>query len=172
MLNPTFKLKTRDFTKNFFDTTERCVNKNLRHFALYVRKVARSSIKPANKHSKATQAAFIKGPKGEVYSRPGDPPLSKMGLLKDNIFSVEDKARKSFLVGAEKLNRPSKAPEVLELGGKMLVKTGKGIHQKVVAKYMRKRPYMGPALQKSLGALPRIFKDSLVSHTFDATLVA
>lgn len=83
------------------------------------------------------------------HSKPGQPPLSHTGLLKDNIFFDFDLSRHQLLVGPAIIPHPTGAPRVLEFGG---------INNK--GHYVEKRPYMGPALMKNLHIIPASMRQS------------
>lgn len=84
-----------------------------------------------------------------AVSRPGSPPSSHVGTLRDNIFFSYDTASKSVVVGpaltatarrAQPLGG-STVPSLLEVGGEAKRGT-RGL-------LYRPRPYMGPALDEA-----------------------
>lgn len=154
----TFDLKLNDFQKGFVDTTkqdtDRGVNRGLMYMGGFIRTVAKRSIKPAARHPKKAQAGFLKGLGGEVYSQPGQPPLSKIGLLRDNIFYAWVSATRSVVIGPAKLNGRGNVPAALELGGPCTTTAltfEKGRRKFVLRTFMmRARPYMRPALKEAM----------------------
>ena len=147
-----------DFQKMFIDTTMKRaksgMQRGLMHMGGYIAKTTKNSIKPAEKHSQKAQTALrhamhLRGA-SEVYSQPGQPPLSKLGLLRNNIRYGWEEATKSVVIGPVKFNGRGNAPAALELGIPTLVRVGKGSKTKMVMIPMRARPYMRPALAKAM----------------------
>ena len=130
----------------------------LLRFGAYVRTTAKRSIK---------QAPFLaKKERGEErtdfrkkYSKPGQPPFSRSGKLKKFISFGYDPAKRSVVIGPERLfgKRKGDAPSLLEYGGTASVKIGK---KKRNARYSA-RPYMGPAFNKEQVKLPALWRDSI-----------
>lgn len=77
-------------------------------------------------------------------SRPGDPPRSKTGLLRNFIFYSWDPASQSVIVGAQRLSGKGlgQAPARLEHGD-------------------RNRPFMVPALQTGKSKLPELWRGAI-----------
>lgn len=95
-------------------------------------------------------------------SKPGDPPFSQTGLLRDNIFFAFDPARRSVVVGAARLGRSTGAPETLEFGGATVIerrRNGRTVRRTV---RIDARPYMAPALAKQASKLPEQLRNSVV----------
>lgn len=104
----------------------------------YVRTVAKRSIRRR------------KGP-----SRPGQPPHSHVGLLRDQIFYAYDPRRESVVVGPRVFHEARDVPGVLEFGGTLPV----GPRGRA-ARYPA-RPYMGPALERSEPKLAEFWRNSV-----------
>lgn len=171
-----FELDMSAFKRRFIDTTKsRAVDgakRGLMYMGGFIAKVAKNSIKPAQRHSKLAQSKFVKGLGGEVYSQPGQPPLSKLELLRDNIrYGWEDITR-SVVIGPVKFGRGN-APAALELGIPTLIKTGHGAQVKMVMVPMRARPYMHPALAIAMRPenIKRFF-DKILSPTGQTVEIA
>jgi len=119
-------------------TTRRVLSK----FGAFVRRTARSSIR-----------------KRKRISEPGSPPSSHSGLLKKFIFFGYDPAKRSVVIGPERLSQSGRgeAPHLLEYGGTGTVeRRGKRRRAKV-----RARPFMGPAFEKEESKLAAMWRDSI-----------
>lgn len=138
----------------FFDTAavKRVVDagtrKVLSKFGAFVRREAKSSIRPGGKKHKA--------------SLPGQPPRSQSGLLKRFLFFGYDTSTQSVVVGPAKLGgvKGKDAPHTLEYGGSaesssFYTKNTKRVH-------IAARPFMGPALNKNLPKLPAMWANSII----------
>lgn len=115
------KVKLNDVKSQFFDksitrTVDKGKKRGLGRVGGYMRKVVRRSIRKIGK-------------KG-VHSKPGNPPKSITGDLRNNIFYVFDAFKESVIVGAAKLNQVfwngagepqagGTVPQVLEEGGQI-----------------------------------------------------
>lgn len=153
MIGLTTKMRVQDFTRKFFDTTEKCVKKNLRRLGGTVRKIDRRSQRDR--------------PAGQV-SPVGSPPFAHTRLLKDFTFFAWDPLTKSVVVGPARLSGlRGDAPHALEHGGKSVTIVGWGLSRAPQEVLVRARPHTWPALQETMNRLDVIFKDSLVSHSFD-----
>lgn len=163
----------------------------LSKFGAFVRRSARSSIRPGGK-------------KG-IVSKPGEPPRSHEGSLRRFLNFAWDPRSQSLVVGPEKTNqvfftdamRPVKGtvPGVLEQGGNVTlveewigyrwvrrdlrrrgagaeVEALSGGRTNVFSGYRKRpvrrrtvhieaRPYMGPALKTNLGLLPPMWANSV-----------
>lgn len=148
--------------------------KFLRHAGNYTKKVAKNSIKTKRKKKKELTAEerqryeeqllawkIAGSPKGQrpkppitdEVSRPGRPPWSKTGLLKDHIYAVADMTTRSATVGPALLNGTSgEAPAALEFGGTVFSERFKA------AINIRPRPFMFPALRASQGKFPEMLR--------------
>ena len=135
-----------EITKLFFDKkavtsrTDKATRQVLSRFGAFVRRSARSSIRPR---------------KG--ISAPGSPPSSHTGLLKKFIFFGYDPRNRSVVIGPARLNQRGRgaAPSLLEYGG---MTAAKGKRKR--ARY-RPRPYMGPAFIKERIKMPALWRDSI-----------
>ena len=123
----------------------------LSKFGAYVRRSARSSIRPGGK-------------KGAV-SKPGEPPRSHVGWLREFIQFAWDSRKQSVVVGPARFagaTSAGHAPGTLERGGPVLLtsRSRKGrVRQRTVR--IAPRPYMGPALKTNLGVLPPMWANSV-----------
>lgn len=161
-----FDLTIRAAKGNFFDrpkviaAVDKGRLKYLRQGGGMVRLTARRSIRnaPQKKQSELTDEEKTryaialwkakkegrKRPKRPLRSsKPGAPPFSVTGLLKQFLFFSFDPQTKTTVVGPAKLNKPSGAPERLEYG----------------ADDMESRPFMRPALEKVAPKLEGLWKD-------------
>ena len=171
----TFDLKMNDFKKRFVDTTkQRAVDgtqRGLMYMGGYIARTAKNSIKPAEKHPKKMRAQFVRGNKNfnaadEVYSKPGEPPLSKLGFLRENIRYGWEAPIRAVVIGPVKFNGRGNAPAALELGIPSQVWIGRGANRRMVTVPMRARPYMMPALKKALEKknMDKFFAKFMDSH--------
>jgi stalled ribosome alternative rescue factor ArfA len=141
------RLTLKEAKANFFDSTkvQRAVDaaerQTLRKFGSLVRLRARHSIRKRRK-----------------VSKPGNPPHSHVGLLRNGILFAYDERRKTVVIGAVLLRPWSQVPALLEYGG-----YGKRIKKNRPGKgaYWRARPYMRPAFEKELSRMPEMFRNSL-----------
>jgi hypothetical protein len=139
-----------DASRTFFtsEVVIRAVSRGARavlsRFGAFVRQRARSSIR-----------------RRKGVSVPGGPPSSHLGLLKRGIFFGFDVERRSVVVGPVPLaGRRAVAPRALEEGGISRVKSF-GRFGSWLAAYIRKRPYMQPALKAELPGLPGMWRNSV-----------
>jgi hypothetical protein len=116
----------------FFDSpavikaVDNTTRKILNRIGGMIRLTARRSIKKVSSHAAA--------------SKPGKPPLSHTGLLRNYIYYSFDPASRSVLVGPVALRAKGKnVPHTLEYSGPARIK-GKNVR-------IAARPYMGPALK-------------------------
>jgi len=111
--------------------------RGLNYLGAYCRKVARHSMKRSAKPS-----------------LPGQPPHTHVGLLKNAIFYAYDRERRCVVVGPLRIHRIAYAgvsvPHVLEYGGRSCVR---GRWVRIAA-----RPYMRPALAKTVENAPNLLK--------------
>ena len=141
------KINTHTFfyNKKVLRLLDKKTHSVFRRFGGYVRTVAKNSIKPVGK-------------KG-TPSKPGQPPKSRKGLLKNFIFYGFDLAKRSVIIGPQKIHGlKGKAPNVLEYGGNARNKSQKGhiTNAKVSA-----RPYMGPAFEKGKKKLSSLWANNV-----------
>ena len=136
----------------FFDrvTVRKAVDRGKRRAlsraGAFIRQRARTSIRPRKRSS-----------------RPGEPPSSHTGLLRRLILFGYDRQRDSVVVGPVGFKR-SRAPNVLEFGGRTVVETGrarKGQKRKKRTVRIAARPYMRPALEKERSTLPAVWRNSV-----------
>lgn len=167
MVNPSFNLNLDQFKKSFFsnvmDPVERMQRKNTEILAAQCRKAAKNSMKKAAKLSKKKQGLLKQGAGGEVYSNPGEPPLEKVGLLKEHLYYAWNAATKSAFIGPMKLNKMGSVPESLEHGKPTLIETGKKEQRKIIQVPVEARPFDRPALAKVMqpANLKRVYEKSL-----------
>ena len=129
----------RTSIKNKVDTATR---KRLSQFGAYVRQTARRSIR-----------------KQDRSSRPGQPPSSHTGLLKQFILFGYDSDRRSVVIGPVALARKSSdIPEILEYGGKVTIQWGKSRGKTVT---IEPRPFMGPAFDQELDRITSLWANSI-----------
>lgn len=112
------------------------------HFGAHVRKRARTSIRPRP---------------GRRRSLPGDPPFSRVGLLRRFILFAWDAKRQSVVIGPTLINKPTGAPEILEYGGETEIVTRRERRRISI----RPRPYMGPAFRAELPLLLALWRNSV-----------
>jgi len=142
MIQPLVMLKRIEWhARRVQQAARRSAMRNLAYLAAYVRKVARRSIKPG-KHS----------------SQPGRPPRSHTGVLRGSILYARSPADLTVIVGPQALpGRSGEATEALEHGGRATITSfGRRKTAQISA-----RPFMGPALEKSLPHLRRIWRDRI-----------
>jgi DNA replicative helicase MCM subunit Mcm2 (Cdc46/Mcm family) len=143
-----------DMKKFFFDRkavtsrTDKATRKVLSKFGAYTRTRSRTSIR-----------------KRKGTSRPGQPPYSHTGLLRDNIFFGYDPGKRSVVVGPEKLRKgKGEAPRLLEHGGTTTTRFFDSKRKKYGKRRrvrVEKRPYMQPAFDTELKQLPPKWRDSV-----------
>lgn len=135
-------MKINHFKNSFFDSqkvlasVDKATGAVLSRFGAFVRRTARSSIRKRRRESV-----------------PGQPPSNRTGLLKKFIFFGYERDSRSVVIGPAKLNQKTRAPSVLEYGGKTKVKDK---NVRIAA-----RPYMGPAFEKEKPKLPNLWKNSI-----------
>ena len=140
------KINTRTFFNNrkVLRLLDKKTHAALGRFGKYVRKVAKNSIRPVGK-------------KG-TPSQPGQPPKSRKGLLKNFIFYGFDRAKRSVVIGPQKIyGIKGKTPNVLEYGGNIKSKKNKHITSSKVSA----RPYMGPAFRKGKKHLSSLWSNNV-----------
>jgi len=144
----------------FFDRAEvlgavdKAARRVLSKFGAFVRRTARQSIRKRKKASK-----------------PGNPPSSHTGLLKQFIFFAYEPNRRSVIIGPEKLigRVARKALPALEYGGESETWN---LHWKTIGGQRRRvrtyekinikaRPFMRPAFAKEEPQMPHLWRDSV-----------
>jgi hypothetical protein len=98
-------------------------------------------------------------------SRPGQPPFSQTGLLRDHILFAFDPASRSVVVGPARLGRGTGAPETLEFGGTTIVERRRDGRRERSTVRIAARPYMAPALAREASRLPEQLRNSVVRRT-------
>jgi hypothetical protein len=145
-----FDVSLKKAKEGFFDraavlnAVDKATLQVMSKFGAYVRRSARRSI--------------YKRPR---VSRPGKPPSSHLGILRDKVFFSWDASRRSLIVGPVLAGSRTGAPEILEYGGEAeIVKREKG-GTKTARVQIAARPYMAPALAKEEPKLPGMWRDSI-----------
>lgn len=88
-------------------------------------------------------------------SKPGEPPRSVWGLLRNHIYFVYDPDRRSVVIGPAKLQgTKGEAPHALEFGGNVTNRQGRRA-------YIEPRPYMRPARDSVIDDFPELYRNSL-----------
>ena len=143
-----FGLDMKTAKSQFFDRlritskADAQTKKTLSRFGAFVRQSARQSIRKRKKSS-----------------RPGQPPSSHTGILKQFIYFGYDSYRRSVVIGPVVTSRKSSGiPEVLEYGGKVTITSGKA---KGKTTTIEARPSMGPAFDKELDVVPKLWVNSI-----------
>lgn len=125
--------------------------KALAKFGSFVRRTAKSSIKPAGKKRKV--------------SLPGEPPRSITGLLKKPLFFIVEPREQNVVIGPILANNKATAkndgtvPETLEHGGRVTY-PARGNRKRRTVK-VAPRPYMGPAMEKEKPQWAKLWADSV-----------
>lgn len=124
--------------------------RNMQKAGLYVRKVARNSMK-----------------KKRGAAPPGKPPHVHRGFLKDALITAYDPTTRTVVVGPIGFSS-SDSPLRLETGGRATIKVRhrrrKGEKRGRVTKArvtVHPHPYMGPALENSKPYIPELWRSSL-----------
>jgi len=140
-----------DVKRMFFDSktvrakTDKATRRVLSRFGAFVRRTAKQSIR---KRKKA--------------SEPGKPPSSHTGLLKRFIWFGYDVVRHSVVIGPVRLSQKGRgeAPSALEHGGIVMMRPRRREGKKTRTR-IRRRPFMGPAMEKEKDQLPALWRDSV-----------
>jgi len=166
----------------FFDSSQlegrlsRATKNTLSKFGAYVRRAARSSMRPArrqqlremtseererhNRQKKANKAAGRNPPKRRwASSKPDEPPRVHIGDLKKYLFFSYDLSRESVIVGP--VPRSGAEPDIprrLESGGRTVSSFGRNRGKSI---NVAPRPYMQPALDKELPKLEPLWRDRI-----------
>lgn len=155
------KVTLKAARSNFFDresvikAADAARRRVLSRFGAFVRQTAKRSIR-----------------KRKGASRPGTPPSSHTGLLRDLIFFVYDRSRESVVIGPTLINRSTGAPETLEYGGDAKIQESRFVSgpkygnrtQRLTTSRTIKvaaRPYIRPAFEKELPGFLSLWKDSI-----------
>ena len=96
---------------------------------------------------------------------PGSPPHSHEGSLRRLILFGYEPARKTVVVGPARFKQ-GEAPALLEFGGTVARSrhTRRGKTRRYTARY-RSNPFIGPALEKELPSLPKLWAQSVRPET-------
>lgn len=137
-----------------------------------VRREARTSIKKGTVLRRGRTRAGERRQVATVRSsKPGNPPFSQTGLLRQHIYFAADLDRQSVVIGPARLNaKDTSAPSTLEYGGTATVRRmrirrpGRTELRWTAPRQVRiaPRPYMNPALARVAGRLPEQFRGSVV----------
>lgn len=117
--------------KAFFDqklllkAAKNVTGETLNRVGSYTRKVAMNSMKRAPKTNKPLdeKQIAVKGQHGRVASRPGNPPYSHKGNLKDSIRFAVEQDEQIVTIGPKQYKGRSEGARVLERGGTISKKT-------------------------------------------------
>lgn len=166
-----FKMTFVEYKANFFSEVDTGLKRDLSRLGAYCKTVARNSIKTATKltkkqRSNATWRTRSSTGRIEPYSQPGNPPLSKTGLLKKFIFFAWDDSSKSAVIGPAKFKKGD-VPAVLEYGGSVPVTVTSGKTKRLVNVHIAARPYMGPALKETQKYLGNVMTGSFGQNKFN-----
>jgi len=141
----------QNFTKSFFKPSivqrkkDRATKRVMTRFGAFVRVSARSSIRKRKKSA-----------------APGKPPSSHVGSLRRLILFGYDASRRSVVVGPLPFTALTKdQPRTLEQGGGSQVVTFRNRKKERKRVFVKARPFMGPALQRELPQLPRLWRDAV-----------
>jgi len=163
-------------SKDFFFDRERVVRamdaatrKALSKGGAFVMRGARKSIKEGKVRARG-RAREGETPKVvQRVSAPGNPPYSRTGLLRNRILFAAvlgpGTGSPSVVVGPERINKSSGAPETLEFGGTTVVERRRskgGVERRTVR--IAARPYMAPALAREASKLPEQFRNAVLSR--------
>lgn len=147
--------------------------------AAYIRRVARTSMKRAKRKSvgplkRDSRGKFLAGRKVRVGSKPGNPPHTREGSVRNLLKFAHDSAAGSMVIGPEYApkasNRQTRTtiPNVLEFGGvvrppRAKRKPGQRRTRRRRAVRIARRPFMRPALEYTArrGVLARQFKSAV-----------
>jgi hypothetical protein len=124
-------------------------------FGFQVRQTARGKIR--------------KPTKSTPVSKPGKPPRSHTGLLRDNIFFYYNHKLRNVTIGPVALNAKggAKTPGILEQGGNAVIRRRRrtwlpGRRNKNTRRvYIKPRPYMKPSFDYRLKKLPDLMKNKV-----------
>jgi hypothetical protein len=124
-------------------------------------KAKREVLSKAGAFIRQTARTSIRKRKG--VSPPGNPPYSHTGLLRRFILFGYDRSTDSVVVGPARISKPGDAPHALEFGGTTEMEQRRRGRRVRVKARIRKRPYMGPAMEKELPKFPTLWRNSIRS---------
>jgi hypothetical protein len=118
---------------------DKATRTRLSRFGAFVRTAARSSIR-----------------RRKASSKPGQPPSSHTGLLKQHIYFIYEPNNRSVVIGPALLNERQQSPPVPELleNGGLVYRTG-------VSMFYEPRPYMRPAFDQEMDNLEKLWRNSV-----------
>lgn len=150
----------REVVKRAMDAATR---RALSRGGAFVMRAARKSIRPARKVQSRDEQGRFSFVRAES-SRPGEPPRSHTGLLRDRILfaAALGMGSPSVVVGPERIAGGGEAPGALEFGGQSAVVTGRKGNRKRRAVRIEARPFMRPALEREAPKLPEQFRNAVV----------
>ncbi len=120
-----------------------------------VDKGTRAALSKAGAFIRTAARHSIRKRKG--VSEPGKPPHSHAGHLRRLIFFSYAPADQTVVIGPVRFGG-GEAPSLLEFGGTTSLKDRARRRRRAV---YRKRPFMGPAMEKELPQLPRRWRNSV-----------
>ncbi|TWU17986.1 hypothetical protein [Allorhodopirellula heiligendammensis] len=174
MTTVTWKIKG-----SFFDrprvqrSVDRAVRRELSRAGAFVRRTARSSIRPVGKRAKSKKKKGQRvGGLDPTISRPGQPPRMHTKGAKNirTILFGYQPGPQSVVIGPVlfKSKNGVNVPQLLEHGGtgKVLAtsrRKNRGGHatRRLTAARYKARPFMFPALQKEAPKFPNLFRNSI-----------
>ncbi len=133
--------------RNFFsaqkilEAADKATVRVLSRFGAFVRQRAKTSIR-----------------KRKGVSKPGSPPSSHAGQLRDLMLFAYDAASRSVVIGPAKF-KDGTAPALLEEGGETTImrkRSGKSRRA-----FYRARPFMKPAFDAELAKMPPLWRDEI-----------
>ncbi|MEN9555081.1 MAG: hypothetical protein RLZZ232_1367 [Planctomycetota bacterium] len=138
-------MKVKQAKGFFFDrrrvtsAVDKATRTRLSRFGAFVRTAARSSIR-----------------RRKASSKPGQPPSSHTGLLKQHIYFIYEPNNRSVVIGPAFLNERQQSPPVPELleNGGLVYRTG-------VSMFYEPRPYMRPAFDQEMDNLEKLWRNSV-----------
>jgi hypothetical protein len=149
MFSMGIKLDLGGMASKVLQAAERANRRNLMKVGAYCRTIAANSFKTVPKNQKEK-------------SRPGEVPFSRLGRIKQMIRFSHDPMRQSVVIGPESSGSKSGAPRALEHGGISIVLSRKqGGKQSPIAVRIEPRPFMRPALGKTLPRVREIWRNSI-----------
>lgn len=142
-------LKVNAFKAGFFDRKavmgrlDRATRAALSKFGAFVRQRARTSIR-----------------RRRGTSPPLGPPYSHVGHLRNFLFFAYDRRTETVVIGPAKLNGvvDRNAMVALEAGGLSSTIDFEGTRRRI---RVRRRPFMGPALEAEKPGLPALWRDTI-----------
>lgn len=172
-----FTLRMSEVKANFFDRIKDPVDKarirSLSRAGTIIRRRARRITNRKAKTARSTEIGRNGLPIVTEYlvgAPAGEPPRKRTGALRDGIVFAYDSRTQSVVVGPVRLARRGRAPEILELGGPVLLPArdadGRPLRNPrgrilLAERRLEPRPYMRRSLLDVLDALPEQWRDSI-----------